>query len=358
MTAFLERFFERYVSYDYTAELEEELDDVSGGRLGWQKLLEAFWRDFKPKAGEVMEQKPSEVTAALDEFLAPWLFPDKDDGSDPRLCPACGNGPAGAARRQVRRVRRLLQLSRVQIYPAVRPGRRRGARATARPSSATASALKTGRFGPYVELGEGKDAKRASIPKDVPADGLTLEMAEQLLSLPREIGAASRDRQADHRVDRPLRAVSGPRRQICAAGLDRRSVRDRHERGGRQARRGGGGDGQARRRRASRSRCSARIPTSGKEIKVMGAATAPMSPTARPTRPCPRRADPKAVTLDEAVALIDAKAAKGPSKKQAGAKEEEVIRIALTACRMAKACRCRPTRATARLAWMWSPPRM
>ena len=71
VTAFLERFFERYVSYDYTAELEEELDDVSGGRLNWQKLLEEFWRDFRPKAGEVMEQKPSEVTAAIDEFLAP-----------------------------------------------------------------------------------------------------------------------------------------------------------------------------------------------------------------------------------------------------------------------------------------------
>src|SRR6266567_4557968 len=92
VTAFLERFFERYVSYDYTAELEEELDDVSGGRLDWQKLLDEFWRDFKPKAGEVMDQKPSEITVALDEFLAPWLYPPRADGSDPRICPQCGNG--------------------------------------------------------------------------------------------------------------------------------------------------------------------------------------------------------------------------------------------------------------------------
>ena len=84
VTAFLERFFERYVSYDYTAELEEELDDVSGGRLDWQKLLEAFWRDFRPKAGEVMDQKPSEITQALDDFLEPWLYPPRADGSDPR----------------------------------------------------------------------------------------------------------------------------------------------------------------------------------------------------------------------------------------------------------------------------------
>ena len=92
VTAFLERFFERYVSYDYTAELEEGLDDVSGGRAGWQDLLAAFWKDFKPKTAEVMEQKPSEVTVALDEFLGPYLFPEKEDGTDPRLCPACSNG--------------------------------------------------------------------------------------------------------------------------------------------------------------------------------------------------------------------------------------------------------------------------
>ena len=101
MTAFLERFFERYVNFDYTAELEEELDDISGGLP--TEMLEEFWRDFKPKAGEVMDQKPSDVTAALDDFLSPWLFPDKGDGSDPRLCPLW-HRPAWASRRQVRRV--------------------------------------------------------------------------------------------------------------------------------------------------------------------------------------------------------------------------------------------------------------
>ena len=96
VTAFLERFFERYVSYDYTAELEEELDDVSGGRLDWQKLLDDFWRDFKPKAGEVMDQKPSEITAALDEFLAPWLYPPREDGTRPARLPAMRQRPAVA----------------------------------------------------------------------------------------------------------------------------------------------------------------------------------------------------------------------------------------------------------------------
>ena len=92
VTAFLERFFERYVGYDYTAGLEESLDDVSGGRTEWRTVLEAFWRDFKPKTAEVMETLPSEVTVALDEYLSPFLFPPKDDGGDPRVCPNCGNG--------------------------------------------------------------------------------------------------------------------------------------------------------------------------------------------------------------------------------------------------------------------------
>ena len=92
VTAFLERFFERYVGFDYTAELEEELDNISGGRAQWQEVLEAFWRDFKPRTAEVMEQKPSDITAELDKFLEPYLFPERADGSDPRLCPNCGEG--------------------------------------------------------------------------------------------------------------------------------------------------------------------------------------------------------------------------------------------------------------------------
>src|SRR5215210_5690587 len=92
LTAFLERFFERYVAYDFTAGMEDELDEVSGGRAQWKAVLEAFWKDFKPKSDEVMEQKPSEITAALDEFLAPWLYPPREDGSEPRSCPACKAG--------------------------------------------------------------------------------------------------------------------------------------------------------------------------------------------------------------------------------------------------------------------------
>src|SRR5690349_21473328 len=182
VTAFLERFFDRYVSYDYTAELEEELDDVSGGRLDWKKLLDDFWRDFKPKAGEVMDQKPSEITQALDEFLAPWLYPPRADGTDPRVCPQCGNGQLSLRGGQ------FGAFVGCSHYPACRYTQKFGqpggeAQSEGPQELGDGILLKTGRFGPYVERGE----KRASIPKDI--EDVTPEVAERLLSLPREIGA-------------------------------------------------------------------------------------------------------------------------------------------------------------------------
>src|SRR5215218_9204173 len=169
VTAFLERFFEKYVSYDYTAELEEELDDVSGGRLNWQKLLETFWRDFQPKAGEVMEQKPSEVTAALDEFLAPWLYPERADGTDPRSCPQCGNG------RLSLRGGKFGAFVACSNYPECRYTQKFGqggdqAQSDGPTELGDGILLKSGRFGPYVERGEGEDARRASVPKDIPLE--------------------------------------------------------------------------------------------------------------------------------------------------------------------------------------------
>lgn len=194
LTAFLERFFERYVAYDYTAGLEDQLDEISGGRANWQAFLESFWRDFKPKTAEVMEQKPSEVTAELDIFLSPYLFPEREDGTDPRLCPKCGEG------RLALRGGKFGAFVACSNYPDCKytrkfaqPGGENGEDTGPEvlgqhPETQLEVSRKSGRFGPYFEMGEGKDAKRASIPKDIPAEDIGLEWAVKLLSLPRTVG--------------------------------------------------------------------------------------------------------------------------------------------------------------------------
>jgi len=308
VTAFLERFFERYVSFDYTAELEEELDDISGGRLNWQKMLEEFWRDFKPKAGEVMEQKPSDVTAALDDFLSPWLFPDKGDGSDPRLCPLCGTGQLGL------RGGKFGAFVACSNYPECKYTRRFGQGEEAASEGPTEIGngieLKSGRFGPYLE----RDGARASLPKDVPQDGLTLEMAEKLLSLPREIGAhpetglpivASIGRYGPYLMHDGKYARLGSTAEVFDTGMNAAVVKLAEAAAGGKVRNG------------SREPIAVlgAHPESGKEIKVLEGRFGPYVSDGTTHATLPKTADPKAVTLEEAVALIDAKAAKGSSTK-------------------------------------------
>ncbi len=310
--AFLERFFERYVNYDYTASLEEELDDVSGGRLGWQAMLEEFWKDFKPKAGEVMEQKPSEVTAALDEFLSPFLFPEKEDGTDPRICPLCGDGRLGL------RGGRYGAFVACSNYPECKYTRRFGqgeeAASEGPADLGNGIEMKTGRFGPYLE----RDGKRASIPKDVPQSELTSEMAESLLSLPREIGmhpetgnviTASIGKYGPYLTHDGKYARLKSTAEVFETGMNAAVVK-LAEAAAAKGQRGGG----AREPIA----VLGPHPVSGKDLKVMEGRYGPYVSDGEIHATLPKSADPAAVTLDEGIALIDAKAAKGPTTKKKG----------------------------------------
>ena len=312
VTAFLERFFEKYVSYDYTAELEEELDDVSGGRLDWQKLLDQFWRDFRPKAGEVMDQKPSEITQALDEFLAPWLYPPRADASDPRVCPQCGNG------RLSLRGGRFGAFVACSNYPECKYTQKFGqggdqAQSEGPTELGDGILLKTGRFGPYVERGD----KRVSIPKDVPVEDVTQEIAERLLSLPREIGphpesgkpiTASIGRYGPYLAHDGKYAKLGSTAEVFETGMNAAVAKlaDATAGGGRQ--RGGSREPIA---------VLGKHPN-GSEVKVMAGRYGPYVSDGTTHATLPRGKEPKEVTLEEAIGLIDEKAAKGPSKKGRG----------------------------------------
>jgi DNA topoisomerase I len=322
VTAFLERFFERYVSYDFTAELEEELDDISGGRADWQKVLEEFWRDFKPKTAEVMESKPSEITAQIDEFLAPYLFPDKEDGSDPRLCPSCGTGRLGL------RGGRFGAFVACSNYPECKFTRRLGQNGNANgdegptilgtdPQTDEDVSLRSGRFGRYVQLGDGKEAKRASIPKDVPEENLDLDWALKLLSLPRTIG--------DHpETGKPITASIGRYGPYLAhdgkyARL--RSTAEVFETGMNAAvSKLADADRAKGATRGSREplKVLGKHPRTDAEIKLMEGRYGPYVTDGTTNATLPRNLQPEAVTLEEAAQLIDDRAAKGPAKKGRG----------------------------------------
>lgn len=320
VTSFLERFFERYVSYDFTAHLEDSLDDISGGRADWQAVLDAFWRDFKPKAGEVMEQKPSEITAALDEFLGPWLFPDKGDGSDPRACPACADG------RLSLRGGRFGAFVACSNYPDCKYSRRfaqKGGEDAGGgedevlgqdPASGLDVTRKNGRFGPYVQLGEGKDAKRASIPKDVPAEDFGLEWALKLLSLPREIGAHPES-------GKPITSSIGKYGPYLAhdgkyARL--KTTAEVFETGmnAAVAKLADAANGGGRARSGSREPLQnfGPHPESGAEVKLMEGRFGPYITDGTTNATLPKAVDPATLTLDAAVALLAERAAKGPAK--------------------------------------------
>jgi DNA topoisomerase-1 len=199
VVAFLESFFKRYVEYDFTADLEEQLDLVSNNELEWHDLMRKFWLGFTAAIGEVADVPRSKVIDALDEMLAPHLFPPRSDGADPRLCTVCGTGRLSL---KLGKFGAFIGCSNYPECRNTRPFSIPGAGDEAAedtgtkvlgidPESGLEVTLRAGRFGHYVQLGEavdGEKPKRAGLLQGMAAADVDLETALKLLSLPREIG--------------------------------------------------------------------------------------------------------------------------------------------------------------------------
>ncbi|WP_289043675.1 type I DNA topoisomerase [uncultured Aliiroseovarius sp.] len=192
VTIFLMNFFRKYVGYEFTANLEEELDEISAGDMDYKEVLARFWRDFSAAISETSDLRISEVLDKLDAALAPQLYPPREDGSDPRICPKCGEGKLHL---KTSRTGGFVGCGNYPECTYTRPIAGEGAEGDERllgEDQGDEIWLKSGRFGPYVQRGEptpeNKKPPRASLPKGWDKDEITLEKALVLLSLPRVVG--------------------------------------------------------------------------------------------------------------------------------------------------------------------------
>jgi DNA topoisomerase-1 len=198
VTAFLESFFTRYVGYDFTAELEEKLDSVSNSEIDWKQVLRDFWADFSGALAGTKDLRTTQVLDSLNEILGPHIFPPKEDGSSSRACPSCGNGQLslklgkfgafiGCSNYPECKFTRTLADTGAEAN-GVEGTDRPGVKVLGQdPATGEEVSLRDGRFGPYIQLGEGDKPKRSSLPKTLLPSDVTLDQAVKLLSLPREI---------------------------------------------------------------------------------------------------------------------------------------------------------------------------
>jgi DNA topoisomerase I len=323
VTTFLENFFERYVQYNFTAKLEDLLDDISEGKIDWRQVLTDFWGDFSKAIDGTKDLTITQVIDALDEALGPHFFPDKGDGSNPRLCPGCGTGRLG------------LKLGKFGAFVGCSnyPDCRYTSRLTVDsggPDAQTAAAgpvalgndpaglpvtLRKGPYGLYVQLGEaeGKEKpKRVGLPKGWSPSELDLDKAVKLLSLPREIGKHPE-------TGEPIKAGIGrfgpyiqhertyasipADEDVLTIGINRAVDLIKTK---------------ADRTAQSKLRDIGRHPKDDKDIALYKGRFGPYLKHGRTVATLPKDVDADTLTLDAAVALVDARTAKGKPARGKG----------------------------------------
>ncbi len=326
VTSFLESFFKQYVEYDFTADLEERLDKVSAGELQWKDLLNDFWKQFSASIDEIKDLRVSQVLDMLNEELAPLAFPPREDGGEPRLCPKCSEGQLSL------KVGRYGAFVGCSNYPECNFTRQLGATEADEaasdgpkvlgvdPDTEEEVSLRSGRFGPYVQLGDGKDARRGSIPKGWDPADIDFERAMQLLSLPRDVGphpetgkmiTTGLGRYGPFVLHEGVYAGLDSPDDVFTVGINR-AVDLLAE----KAAKGGG-----RRGSATALKELGEHPTHGGMVAIRDGRYGPYVNHGKVNATLPKDKDPQSVTMEEAVALIEAKGGSKPAGKKAAAKK-------------------------------------
>jgi len=331
VTHFLMNFFKRYVEYDFTAGLESELDHVSAGDADYKELLTRFWRAFHAAVSEASDLRIAEVLDVLDEALAPQLYPPREDGSDPRICPKCG---AGQLHLKTSRTGGFVGCGNYPECTYTRPIAGEGADGDERLLGVDGEDeiwLKSGRFGPYVQRGEptpeNKKPPRASLPKGWQKDDMTLEKALTLLSLPRIIGLHPEGGEIKSNFGRfgpylmhqlpdepkPVYANLKDPTDVFEIGMNR-AVELLAEKRANPGRRGGG-------TAAKPLKELGEHPQDGGVINVMEGRYGPYVKWEKVNATIPKDVKAEDVTMEMALSLIAEKAAKKGTRKKAPAKK-------------------------------------
>ena len=328
VTAFLENFFARYVEYDFTADLEEKLDVISDGKLDWKAFLREFWTRFEADIGETKDLRVTHVLDALNEALGPYVFPAVDGGGNvkenPRLCPLCNEGELsiklgrggafiGCGRYPDCKFTRSFSVGG-EDESVINPD---GEELGIHPAAGVPMLLKSGRFGPYVEMTEPGEEKpkRSSIPKGVDPKSVGAELAAKLLSLPRTVGAHPEDgepiianlgRYGPYVQHQKTYANVSDFNELFEVGLNRAVTLIAEKRANPRGGRGGA---------AKVLKDLGSHPENGDPIQVLEGRYGPYVKNGKINATLPKDAEPAAVTLEQAVELVAAKAAKGGKKK-------------------------------------------
>ncbi|MBL4645039.1 MAG: type I DNA topoisomerase [Rhizobiales bacterium] len=329
VTAFLEGFFKRYVEYDFTARLEEQLDQVSDGKLNWRSVLGEFWEQFSASVDEIKDLRITEVLDALNELLGPHIFPAKEDGSDPRACPKCDGGRVSL------KVGKFGAFIGCSNYPECRYTKQLGQAGKDSddggddiielgkdPETGLMITARTGRFGPYVQLGEEAKPKRASLPKTWSMQAMDLEKGLALLSLPRPVGdhpetgkpiSAGLGRYGPFVLHDGMYANLESIDEVFSVGINRAvsALADKASKGG------------GRRGTPAALKELGEHPDGGK-ITVHDGRYGPYAKWGKVNATLQKGKEPEALTLEEAIELVNAKASKGkkkPAAKKAAAKK-------------------------------------
>jgi DNA topoisomerase I len=326
VTIFLLNFFRKYVGYDFTADLERELDDVSAGERNYKNVLDRFWRDFSTAISETSELRITEVLDKLDAALAPQLYPPRADGSDPRVCPKCGQGQLHL------KTSKTGGFVGCGNYPECRytrpingdPEAPSGDKLLGEDGEDVIS-LRSGRFGPYVQRGEVteevKKPPRASLPRGWSVDDMDLEKGLLLLSLPRPVGPHPEDGElVEAGIGRygpfvkhgKLYANLPDVDEVFIIGMNR-AVEVLAEK---LSKRGGG------RAAATPLKELGEHPDQGGAVNVMEGRYGPYVKWEKINATLPKGVEPADLTMEQAVELITEKAGKKkPAKKKAPAKK-------------------------------------